>query len=183
MAGFQPIRNLHGGSTAFQTKRFRASTSAAVANGDMVGVSAGVVKQVQNASAATIGVVARCFQDIQGEARPFTHSMPTWGPYKRAAVSGFVDVYDDPDVVYRAVSEVSASAGSTIGTMMTVSNSAAVTTANGQSGQNLIAQASATQGHVRVLGPSQFTTDPFATAGTTIVECIQVRHLYRIAPT
>ena len=69
--------------------------------------------------------------------------------------------------------------GSTMPAFMEVSNSAAVTTANGMSGQNLIAQTSATLGHVRVLGPSQFTTDPFTTAGTTIVECVQVRHVYR----
>lgn len=147
MSGFKPSRHLTGGQT-FRTKKYAAIVSGVLRIGDPVRVSAGGVG-ILSGSAACIGVVARVY-DANG--KPKTHALPTGTIAKDAGVSGFVDVYDDPDIVFEVLVDATASAGM-IGTYHTFSAGTA-STAAGISGAKLVqaAASAAADGQFVVLG-------------------------------
>jgi hypothetical protein len=147
MSGFRASRHLTGGQT-FRTKRYAAIVSGALRIGDPVRVSAGSVG-ILSGSAACIGVVARVY-DANG--KPKTGSLPAGTIAKESGVSGFVDVYDDPDIVFEVTVDATASAGM-IGTYHTFS-AGTPSTAAGLSGAKLIqaAASAAADGQFVVLG-------------------------------
>ena len=105
--GFSPARTLHGGPMLTKEYPVSAAPATSLFIGDLVcklngGSDGGGVVQYTTANEANIlGVVARC---LNSDRRPLTFSLPTRGPYIQATAGAavqFVEVYDDPDMVYR----------------------------------------------------------------------------------
>lgn len=154
---FSPTRTLSP-NAATVTERFVACVSAAAFIGDGMRVSAGVAKPataVSGGAANTILGVAARFYDANG--KPMTHSMPTRGPYKPAATSGFVDVVLGAETVFTCTADgcsTLATANALIGVRIGVT-AGTPNSATGQSGQKLLGStiySTAAEGLWKVVG-------------------------------
>ena len=105
--GFIPVRTLHGGPMVTHQYPVSAAPATSLFINDLCcklagGSDGGGVVQYTTANAPRIlGVVARC---LNSDRRELTFSLPTRGPYIQATAGAavqYVDVYDDPDMVYR----------------------------------------------------------------------------------
>lgn len=100
--GLVPTRHLSGG-TSFQTtlRSTRGANLRALRRGDPVYIDAN--GGIQRALVATVagqlwlGVVARLYNS---DKRPLTFSLPAGTQSLAASTSGFVEVYEDPDIVF-----------------------------------------------------------------------------------
>lgn len=135
MAGFKPARHL-GGENCFRTNQYKvnASNDVALFAGDAVVLSSGAVTAVTaNGDSPVLGVIAALYDSNK---RPLTHSQPTNGPYLAASTAGYVDVFDDPRIVYDVVAN-SACSDLDIGQIGTVVADASGSPALGQSAQKM----------------------------------------------
>ena len=112
--GFVPLRSL-GGPVSFTTRRYRVSSgnTTSIFPGDAVRLLAdGQVRRVRTSAAtvAELGVLGVVRNVLNSNGRPLTFSQPTNGPFLNASTAGYVDVYDDPDIVYQVNGTTSASA-------------------------------------------------------------------------
>ena len=105
--GFQPARHLNGETGGFRAHRYfvSANNASSIFVGDPVGINAGGgIESWRTLDASAIGAkrgllgVVRNVLDSNG--RPLTHSQPTKGHFLDASTEGYVEVIDDPDVVF-----------------------------------------------------------------------------------
>lgn len=105
--GFQAARHLNGNTGTFRSHKYKVSANngSAIFVGDPVGINAGGgIESWLTLDASAIGAkrgllgVVRNVLDSNG--RPLTHSQPTKGHFLDASTEGYVEVIDDPDVVY-----------------------------------------------------------------------------------
>lgn len=112
--GFEPYRHLNGGAVFRSHKYFvSANNASAIFVGDPVVINVGGgIESWRTADASAIGAkrgllgVVRNVLDSNG--RPLTHSQPTKGHFLDASNEGYVEVIDDPDVVFVANASVTA---------------------------------------------------------------------------
>ena len=110
--GLVPHRHLHG-MVSFRTGRYivSANNPTAMFIGDPVELGADGHVRVIDTSAPSanergiLGVVRSVYDSNQ---RPLTHSLPATGQFLDGSTAGFVDVVDDPDVVYLINSDTTA---------------------------------------------------------------------------
>ena len=113
--GFVPSRTLHGGPFLSNVYPVSAAPADSFFIGDVVCRVAGgtdnggCVAYTTAREANILGVVKACYD---ADKRPRTHSQPTRGPYIQATAGGrhYVDVYDDPAIIYKVRCENSAGA-------------------------------------------------------------------------
>ena len=101
--GFVPSRHLTGGDH-FRTSRYvvSANNPGRLFKGDPVELGADGKVRVHQASAilgarGVLGVVNAIYDSNN---RPLTHSLPGTGQFLETSTAGFLDVIDDPDVVF-----------------------------------------------------------------------------------
>ena len=99
--GAWPIRRLDG-SVNFRSKLYHRTTAVAeqIFPGDIVKLSAGGIPTLVSAGDAVhpvLGVV-KCV--YESNMRPMTHSLPNGNAFLSDSVEGWVEVYDDPDIVF-----------------------------------------------------------------------------------
>lgn len=130
--GFVPSRHLNGGSH-FRSHRYPVNASAATGlfMGDPCYLSAGYVKPIttDDLNQKILGVIKACYASNQ---KPLTFSQPTRGPFLQASTAGWVDVYDDPGIVYRVQADATASQAD-VGKTVDVTASGGGNTATGYS--------------------------------------------------
>ncbi len=157
--GFRPSRHLHG-LTSFNIDRYPVSAnhSKSMFPGDVVELLGdGNIRVVDTSAVSvnergTLGVVARVHNSND---RPLTHNLPATGNYLPASTAGWAYVYSDPDIVYVADADGTASAGNT-GMFVRVTAGAG-TTAAGISGMGvkMVDSSASSVGHrFRILGVS-----------------------------
>lgn len=160
--GFVPSRTFDG-TNNFVTRRYRVSANnpTAVFIGDAVELfSDGKVRVIDTSGAsanerAILGVVRSVYDN---NARPLTHNLPATGQFIDGSTAGYVDVCDDPDVIFLVSTDATADQ-SMIGQFVRVTAGSANSTV-GISGQHLrLADATASSvGHrfqIVAVGPNE----------------------------
>lgn len=187
--GLRPVAKF-GGSPPGETRKYQtyANNRAAIFKGDAVflldGGKGGI--QVWNVQASAgcpplLGVVVAVY-DSNG--KPFTHSLPSGGPFIPASTAGFVMVDDDPSSLFIGQIDVSAG-GSFIGQFCTVSAGAPVTAA-GISGAELTGVVATAAGQpFQIIGLSQLELDELGGTSNKVIVRIanhQFARTYRNTP-
>lgn len=185
--GLRPSRHLNG-NTSFNIERYPVSANHphSLFPGDIVQLQGDGNIRVIDTSAVSvnergsIGVVARLHNSND---RPLTHNLPTTGAYLPASTAGYAYVYSDPDIVYVADADATASIGA-VGQYARVTAGAG-TTAAGISGMGvkMVDVSASSVGHrLMIVGvaPGE-RLGPAGTefAGGNDVEVILVDHHYR----
>ena len=159
--GFRPARTNDG--AAFRTTLYptQARNARAIFSGDPLYLINGRVQVwTTQASADAPPLIGIAGGVLDGNKRPFTHSLPSGGPFIPASTAGFVMVYDDPDTVFIAQANTSVGTSHTL-QFATVSVGTPVTAA-GKSGFELnvgSAVVSAAGEPFQILGLAPFELD------------------------
>jgi hypothetical protein len=165
-----------------------ANNPTAIFIGDAVELfSDGKVRVIDTSGAsanerAVLGVVRAVYDNNQ---RPLTHSLPAKGQFIDGSTAGFVDVCDDPDVVFLVSTDATAKQAD-VGQFVRVTAGSANSTV-GISGQHLrLADATASAvGHrfvIMGLGPNEKATGGLGEAAFSNnqdVEVLIVNHQWR----
>lgn len=182
--GFVPTRHLTGGSfTTGPRRQTGGSNAAEIRQNDPVFLDSNgnIQRYVSEASAAAppaLGVVAAVYDSNR---RPKTHSLPSAAPVIAASTEGFVEVWEDPFIVF--VCNATTSLGqSEVGKFAEV-NYTANGTAAGISGAVLGTSVSASSiGHVlKIVGVHPNDGDyitPVAGTANNDAEVIFVQHMW-----
>lgn len=115
--GFMPVHNLgSGGCSNALTMRVGAGANNAFAIGDPVQINAGKVIPVTAATSANecVGVIVGLKTIVSADGnkpKPMTFNQPTRGPYLVSGADGYAMVIVNPDQLYIAQIDVSASIG------------------------------------------------------------------------
>ena len=103
--GFIPVRTLDGSNQfATVTRPTLGNNAGQIFPGDVVTIVSGGVQSYRNATASgaaanlPLGVVARV---LNTQGRPFTFNQPNSGPLIPTSTVGFVEVYENPHIVYQ----------------------------------------------------------------------------------
>lgn len=136
--GFRPVKSLVGTKPTLQEFPVFVNTNHAYFAGDLVYLRSDGAVAVATAavSANFLGVIQACFKSVNGRAAPLTFSQPNAGPYLTSGTAGFVLVNVDPNQLYEASIDVSASAG-LVGNTVHVSGSQLGNTRTGISKMSL----------------------------------------------
>lgn len=106
--GFRPVRTLSGGHK-FRSRRYRVDTDNGhdLFIGHACVLSSGAVQECTSSPAAATPVlgVIKCLYDTNGKPLTFNST----GIYLASATRGYADVIDDPNVVFSAVINATAS--------------------------------------------------------------------------
>ncbi len=113
--GFVPTRTFDG-TNNFVTRRYRVSANnpRAIFIGDAVELfSDGKVRVIDTSGAsanerAILGIVRSVYDS---NARPLTHNLPSTGQFIDGSAAGYVDVCDDPDVIFLVSTDATADQG------------------------------------------------------------------------
>ncbi|MCB7127950.1 MAG: hypothetical protein J3T61_00225 [Candidatus Brocadiales bacterium] len=102
--GAWPIRRLDG-SVNFRSKLYHRTASGAAAAdqlfpGDIVKLTATGEPTLVSAGDTVHPVLGVVKGVLDANQRPRTHSLPTGNAFLSASTEGWVDIYDDPDIVY-----------------------------------------------------------------------------------
>lgn len=191
-AGFRPVRHTHG-VVSFPTRRFEKDTSGATdANKLVVGdpvrldQSGKVFKYLATDASAKqgqyVGIVARI---LDNNEKPKTFSQPTRSAQvSLTADSDFVDVYTDPQIVYRVNVDVTSLNTATIGAVATVTASTSSISAGDLTGRSptfLSTGSVITSGATppfRIVGLTQRVDATVSGGGVQEVEVIANDHMY-----
>lgn len=100
--GFAPVRHLSGGQTFSSVRRpLRGTNINQIYPGDPVRIDAsGHIQRATLGTAASapwLGVVKATYGKDQ---RPRTHSLPENNAYAVVSSSGWVDIYEDPNIIF-----------------------------------------------------------------------------------
>ena len=188
--GLVPSRTLRGSTSFAMTIRpTRGANTRQIYPGDMVFLNAN--GRVQPSIVATVagqpqlGVVGAVYNK---RMRPLTHNLPATSSYIPVSTTGFVGVYEDPDIIYTA--NCSASVGdSAIGLFANIVLNAA-NTAAGISGMCVdgVDVTATSQGHpLKIVALSSneiLSNDPQQAVGATTganydVEVLIINHVWR----
>lgn len=110
--GFVPVNSLDG-RTDFSHRRYAVSANnpTAIFIGDPVELNDGNVRVIDTsgASAGERGILGIVRAVYDSNEKPLTHSLPTNGQFIDGSTAGFVDVVDDPEVLFLVNSDATAS--------------------------------------------------------------------------
>lgn len=173
--GFIPIRSLTG-SNIFHTQKFPVDDSnvTPLYTGSPCALSSGKVvhASADNATQAYLGIVKATYRGT-GKNRPNTHRLPDNGNFLEASQAGWVEVYTDPFIVYKAEVDSALSLG-----------------AIGQVGDFVLTGAAAASGgnnntgiSVAQLDGSTFAAQTTANAYTLPFLCLGIAHDEKVANT
>ena len=104
--GFRPVRTLSGGHK-FRSRRYRVDTANPhdlFSGHACYLVSGAVVGATTSTTTPLLGVI-KCLYDTNGKPLTFNST----GIYLASATRGYADVYDDPNIVFSAVINATAS--------------------------------------------------------------------------
>lgn len=102
--GFVPHKHI-AGNAAFVTRRYHVSSnnSTAIFAGDPVELNVNGHVQVidtSGVSANELPILGIVGQVLDVNQRPLTHNLPSTGNFLNASTEGYVDVYDDPGIIF-----------------------------------------------------------------------------------
>lgn len=188
--GFRPVGALNGDYEG-QSRKYRtlAHNKRAIFKGDPVYIAENGTGAIQVyigglASANTVPLLGVVTAVYDSNGKPFTHSLPGGGPFIPASTAGFVMVQDDPDTIFEAQLDVSASP-SMIGQFVNCSAGAAVTAA-GLSGMELTGVVVTAAGEpFQIMGLSPSELDELGGSGNKVLVKISNhywRRQQRLAP-
>lgn len=162
--GFVPSRHINNGQT-FRTNLYLKDTQAAIHPGDAVCLVSGAVTTWVTAQVTTFLGVAKAVYD--SNKKPRTHALPGVGPCLVSGVAGYVEVYDDPGIVYTVECSTAVSA-QLVGTAVDpvhVSGNSGI----GVSRQGVLFNAGAAQFAVVGLAPTELAGTPAASNDVEVV--------------
>lgn len=103
--GFIPVKTLDGSNRfATVTRPTLGNNAGQIVAGDVIAMVSGGAQSYRNVTASGAaarppsGVVARV---LNADGRPFTFNQPGAGPIIPTSTVGFVEVYEDPHIVYQ----------------------------------------------------------------------------------
>ena len=188
--GFVPSRHLSGRiDFAHNQYRVSANNPKAIFIGDAVELFSDGKVRVIDASAATaneravLGVVRSVYDS---NARPKTHSLPGTGQFIDGSTAGYVDVVDDPDVIFLVSTDATADQ-SMVGSFVNVTAKAPVSS-NGISGMHLklstVAVSAQAGLRFQIMGvaPNETATGGIGDGGFSLNQDLEVRiskHMWR----
>ena len=103
--GFRPARHLDGNNT-FQSNPYQVDDSnpKKLYAGHLVALSSGkVVEATTTQTTPILGVIKAVYSATKN--RPKTHSLPDGGNFVDVSSAAWVDVYDDPDIIFEGVAD------------------------------------------------------------------------------
>jgi hypothetical protein len=153
--GIRADRTLDGGSPVTKIFQVVVSADLAYAIGMPVTLSSGKVRPVAVSSSVDVGVIAALYKEVNGRPAPLTFNMPAVGPYLASGVTGFAQVYVNPNQLFVAEIDCSASVAM-IGQTVRVSGAQAINALTGKSNVTLgkSSLGSAPDAHFTIVGIS-----------------------------
>lgn len=182
--GFRPARHRNGNNNfVSNTYQVDDSNPSPIYAGALCALSSGKVVEVSSTTTTPVlGVIKAVYTATKN--RPKTHALPDGGNYIPASAAGWVDVYDDPDIIFEGVADGALSLLG-VGQVGRVTANGGGRTSTGRSLQQLDASSFATETSanteslpVKMIGLSKKELDQQFKAGQ-IVEFIINNHEFR----